>query len=697
MNNRVLVIDDDQQVLDTYQEILAPKADEIDELVNQIGLSDDEEEPLGTLFDFELERATQGREGVALAEAAIQRGAPFAVALIDMRMPPGMDGLETARALRALDDRIQIVIVTAYTDRSIEEIQQVLNHDAILVYKPFTREEIFQMARTLCISWNDRVEKLEAFAEIERLASYPQENPSPILRFSDQGALLYANPYSADVMAMMEVAELGDTLKGAWLKRIHRVFEDQRMLEIEVAGEQAFYQLSFAPINDRGYVNLYAQDITRRYLLNRQLTYQARHDALTGLMNRREFLRKLNLLLRRVDDRGGEHALLYLDLNGFKEVNDAAGHLAGDQVLRELSSALLNEVKDGDALSRIGGDEFGMLVYNVTPEQARIVAERISEGVLRQRFSWKGHEFTLGVSVGVAMLNQQNIADADAVLNRADQACYAAKGLPEEQGRVYIHHLDRPVSEQEHEALRIAHEVREAIDNDAFRLYLQPITVASIENSSASFYEVLLRMESNNGEVVSPAEFIPSSERFDLMPVLDRWVIEQTIAKIAARGAAEPQGRYSINLSGMTLAGEGISLYIRDQLERYQVDPKWLQFEISETVAFKQMTMVQHFIKEMRVLGVHIAIDDYGAIASSFTSLQKLPADLIKIDGRLVRGVIHNPVERAVVESILRVSSVLGMECVAVSVENKETITSLQQMGMHYLQGYEMGKPAAWE
>ena len=277
MNNRILVIDDDAQVIETYREILVPMVDEIDELATQIGLPVLEDENQRQ-FEFELMSATQGEEGVEFARMAVEMKRPFAVAMIDMRMPPGMDGLQTATELRKLDDRILIVIVTAYTDRSIEEIQKVLNHDAILVYKPFTGEEIFQMARTLCISWNDREEKQEAYREIERLATYPEENPSPILRFSAEGELLYCNPHSEGLLKMMEVAEVGEQLKGAWLKRIRLVYQGGQALYVEVAGKSIFYQLTLAPISDRGYINCYAQDITRRYLLNRQLTYQARHD-----------------------------------------------------------------------------------------------------------------------------------------------------------------------------------------------------------------------------------------------------------------------------------------------------------------------------------------------------------------------------------------------------------------------------------
>jgi len=651
-------------------------------------------------FEFELMSATQGEEGVEFARMAVEMKRPFAVAMIDMRMPPGMDGLQTATELRKLDDRILIVIVTAYTDRSIEEIQKVLNHDAILVYKPFTGEEIFQMARTLCISWNDREEKQEAYREIERLATYPEENPSPILRFSAEGELLYCNPHSEGLLKMMEVAEVGEQLKGAWLKRIRLVYQGGQALYVEVAGKSIFYQLTLAPISDRGYINCYAQDITRRYLLNRQLTYQARHDSLTGLINRGEFVRKLNLLLRRVQKQGGEHAVLYLDLDRFKEVNDSAGHVAGDRILCDLSSVLLNEVKDGDVLARIGGDEFSMVVYEVTVEQARAVALRICSAVAKQNFPWKGRDFQLGVSVGITMIHSDNLTDANDVINRADQACFAAKALENEQERAYVYHLDRPIDDQKNEALELANEVRHAIENGMFRLYLQPIQrqdsgADRVERNTAC-YEVLLRMESRDGRVVAPAEFIPSSEQFDLMPILDRWVIEQVFNKIASLQGEARRAIYTINLSGMSLIGEGIELFIHDQLVRTQIDPAQLIFELDESVAYRQMTMVQQFIDLMHKEGIRVAIDDYGSVASSFTSLQKLPVDMVKIDGKLIRGVIHNPVEQSIVESMLRVSTVLGVECVAVSVENSETVTALKQMGMPWLQGFFIGKPEPW-
>ena len=695
MNNRVLVIDDDTQVLETYREILTPSMDEIDLLASEIGLPQLDDASVEQ-FKFELMSATQGEEGVELARMGLEMERPFAVALIDMRMPPGWDGLRTAMELRKLDERILIVIVTAYTDRSVEEIQQVLSHDAMLVYKPFTGEEIFQMARTLCISWNNRVEKEEAFREIERLASYPEEHPAPVLRFSQEGELLYHNPHSGPILEMMGIAESGDLLSGAWSKRVRSVCEEGRLLEIEAAATNLFYQLTFAPILHKGYVNVYAQDVTRRYLLNRQLTYQARHDSLTGLINRRELVRKLHLLLRRVQDQGGEHAVLYLDLDHFKEVNDVAGHLAGDRLLRDLSSSLLNEVKDGDVLSRIGGDEFCMLVYNVTVEQARTVGQRISSAVRKHVFPWKGREFHLGVSIGVTMINPENLTDADDVLNRADQACYAAKELSEELGQVYVHHRDRSISEQQSEALALAAEVRTAIERGSLQLQLQPICSTEAGENASPFNEVLLRMESLGGTLVDPEVYIPSSERLDLVPVLDRWVIEEAFSKIAAQRGSGANGRYSIHISGLSLVGEGIELFIRDQLVEHGVAPECLIFVLAESIAYKQMTMVQHFVQEMHLLGTQVALGGYGGVASSFTSLQKLPVDMIKIDERLVHGVIHNRVEQSIVESMLRVSAVLEMECVAVGVDNQETVAALSRMGINYLQGTEVGKIERW-
>ncbi len=693
MNNRVLVIDDDDQVIDTYREILTPTLGELDLLAEQMGLAD-LAEPHQHGFTIDLTSASQGKDGVELARAAFEAGTPFAVAMIDMRMPPGIDGLQTAQALREIDERILIVIVTAYTDRSVEEIQQVLSRDAMLVYKPFTGEEIFQMARTLCITWNERLEKQQAYDEIEHLASYPQENPAPVLRFSAAGELLYHNPYCDPVLEMMGISEVGERLIGVWLKRIASVYDEGSVLEIEVAGTNTFFLMTLVPIPQKGYINVYGQDITRRYLLNRQLTYQARHDPLTGLMNRRELVRKLNLLLRRVQDQGGEHAMLYLDFDHFREVNDVAGHLAGDRLLRDLSSSLLNEVKDGDVVARIGGDEFCMMAYNVTVEQARTIGHRICNVIKKHHFPWKGREFRLGVSVGITMINRENLSDADGVLDRADQACYAAKELSEELGQVYVHHTDHPVSEQQNEALALAAEVRSAVESGGFQLYLQPIQPVAGDRP-ACCHEVLLRMVSRAGEVVSPDAFIPSSERFDLMPLLDRWVIEETLKRIA-RQQDDQHSHYAINISGLSLVSEGLELFIRDQLLEHGVAPGCLTFELSEETASKQLTMVQQFIQEMHTLGAKVAIDDFGGEVTSFTTLQRLPVDRIKIESKLVQGVIHNKVERAIVDSMRRISAVLEMECAAIGVENPETVEVLQQIGIDYLQGYQIGKPELW-
>ena len=693
MNNRILVIDDDSQVIETYREIFDPAEDELSLLADAVGLLDEPDK--GYLsFPFQMMSATQGEDGVALATMAYEMGQPFAVALIDMRMPPGWDGLRTATALRELDSQIYIVIVTAYTDRSIEEIHSILQHDAVLVYKPFTGDEIFQLARTLCISWNDRKEKEAAFEEVEKLASYPDENPAPVLRFSETGELLYFNSYSDPVLSMMGLSALGDGLVGAWLKRIQAVYQDGRMLDIQAASGSQFFLLTLVPIHDKGYINCYARDETRRYLLTRQLTYQARHDSLTGLINRREFIRKLNLVLRRIHDQGGEHALLYLDMEHFKEVNDAVGHLAGDQVLQEFSNMLLNEVKDGDVLSRIGGDEYAMLVYNVTPEQARSVGKRLSRAVAKKAFRWHGNEYSLGVTVGIAMLQHDKLGDAEELLMRADSACYAAKELGE--GEVYIHSLDRPVSEKQVERVELANEVQEALNSGGFVLYRQRIESTQRSGEGELRYEVLLRMEGDDG-VISPAEFIPNSERFNLMVVLDRWVIEHTLHTISAESESDLPATYIINISGTTLAGEGIEIYIRDQIQEYGVKPSRLIFEVTEQVAYSQVTELQQFIEEIHQLGARISIAEYGGLGASFTTLQKLPVDILKIDGKLIQGVIHNPVEKTIVESIQRLAEVLGMESTALSVENQETVRVLRRLGIDYLQGFHIGKPEPWD
>jgi EAL domain-containing protein (putative c-di-GMP-specific phosphodiesterase class I) len=338
-----------------------------------------------------------------------------------------------------------------------------------------------------------------------------------------------------------------------------------------------------------------------------------------------------------------------------------------------------------------------MLVYNVTVEQARTVGQRISGAIKRHIFPWKGREFHLGVSIGVAMVNPENLTDADDVLNRADQACYAAKELSEALGRVYVHHRDRDVSEQQSEALALASEVRSAVDSDTLQLHRQPILPlegGGVER--ALLYQVLLRMQSQGGKVVAPEGYIPSSERSELMPALDRWAVEQAFSKIAAQEARGEFAVHMIPLSGLSLVGEGIELFIRDQLVESGVAAEHLVFQLEETVAYKQMTMVQQFIEEMHRLGLRVALDDYGGVASSFTSLQKLPVDMIKINRQLICGVIHNPVEYTVVESMTRVGAVLGMECVAVGVENRETVEALGRIGVNYLQGPEVGGPQLW-
>ncbi len=414
--------------------------------------------------------------------------------------------------------------------------------------------------------------------------------------------------------------------------------------------------------------------------------HMAYHDSLTGLVNRREFESRLrNALQSRSPDDSYPHALLYIDLDRFKLVNDSCGHMAGDELLRRLSRKLLRCMRDNDTLARLGGDEFGVLLEHCPLERARHIAQHILDTVDEYVFVWGDRHFKVGASIGLVI--SDGVEDEQTLLSLADMACYTAKDL----GRHRVHVAapgDREITQRRGE-IEWVQRLRHAMDHDRLMLYAQRIEPLG---DGVAHHELLLRMQDEDGSVITPDRFIPAAERYNLMLDLDRWVISRTFELLQT---LSPDGTdsYFINLSGISLSCESLVDHIRDQQELYGIAPARIGFEITETAAIANFDAAIDIMTRLQATGFRIAIDDFGTGMSSFSYLRSLPADYIKIDGSFVRDMLDDDIGLAIVESVNRIAHIAGLRTIAEYVENDALFERLRQMGVDYAQGWAIQRP----
>ena len=461
---------------------------------------------------------------------------------------------------------------------------------------------------------------------------------------------------------------------------------------------------SAAPIRDEqgrvmGAVMVF-HDVSEKRALTQQLSWQASHDPLTGLVNRREFEQRLEALLEDARATGRHHALLFLDLDQFKLVNDTAGHAAGDELLRQLPRALREHLRSQDLLARLGGDEFALLLQDADLAAASRVAEKIRAAVEEYRFHWQGHPFQVGASIGVALVEADS-HDVTEILSAADVAAYTAKDLGRNRVHVWQHH-DDAVRQRQGE-MHIVTVLSEALDRDLFRLESQPIHHFR-DHGVRRHEELLVRLvHPASGEMLAPDRFIPAAERYGVMPSLDRWVIRHAFAALAAPlrasrdAGGQPTWLFNINLSGASLGDGELLTWIREQAREHDLPPAGICFEITETAAVANLLDTRHFIHELRRDGFQFALDDFGSGLSSFAYLKELEVDWLKIDGHFIRELLTDPVDRALVEAIHEVGQVIGLRTIAEAAETGEQVTALADIGVDAVQGFGIASPRGLE
>ena len=464
------------------------------------------------------------------------------------------------------------------------------------------------------------------------------------------------------------------------------ISRDQRELNID---------MSLASIRDSDSegdsigVVLVFRDVTQERKLAQQLSHQATHDTLTGLVNRPEFERRLSHLLESANPHA-PHALLYLDLDQFKVVNDTCGHAAGDDLLRKISSLLRTKLRARDTLARLGGDEFGVLLEHCSATEAERIANSLRELLQGFRFGWNDTSFTIGVSIGLVPITQAGETLAG-VFSAADSSCYAAK--EKGRNRVHVYQAGDTMLAQRDGEMRWMPRIQQALADERFRLYYQPIVPVDSDAPDGVHGEILLRMLDEAGHIVLPGAFLPAAERYGLMLGLDRWVVRKSLEALSAVPKIDGNVTFSINISRQSLGAAEFLGFVTDQIAATRVAPGKLCFEITETSAVADLTHALSFIDTLKGLGCRFALDDFGTGLSSFSYLKTLPVDYLKIDGGFVTGIVGDDIDQAMVEAVHHVGHMMGLKTVAEWVESREILLKLRQIGVNYGQGYALGYP----
>ena len=424
---------------------------------------------------------------------------------------------------------------------------------------------------------------------------------------------------------------------------------------------------------------------------NKELLHLTYHDPLTGRYNRRAFESRVQHAIEAAVVEGKHHALCYIDLDQFKVVNDTCGHVAGDELLKQVASLLEGEIRDSDMLARLGGDEFGVLLEGCGLDKAAEHAEAMRLKVRKHRFVWQGRPFDISISIGLVPITAEctNLAD---VLKNADAACYVAKDSGRNRLQIYQEH-DKELA-QRYGEMQWVSRIQQALEENRFELHGQLIRPAAAELLSPH-YEVLVRLRDPDGQLVPPMAFIPAAERYNLMSSVDQWVIRHALQLLAAR-SGKGQGQdiaLAINLSGQSLGNGEILDSIRRAIEETGVSGENLCFEITETAAITNLAAASRFMRHLRELGCRFSLDDFGSGLSSFGYLSNLEVDYIKIDGHFVKNILSDSLSRSIVDAINRIGHVLGISTIAEFVENEEIAAELQKLGIDYVQGFGVHKP----
>jgi diguanylate cyclase (GGDEF)-like protein/PAS domain S-box-containing protein len=547
------------------------------------------------------------------------------------------------------------------------------------------------------------------FAEKERAQVTLQSIGDAVISTDADGRIEYINPV-AESLTAWSLAEARGRPIGDVLNLVNEITREpienplicalgrgeagapvDHSVLITRAGQEVAIQESAAPICDRqgrviGAVIVF-HDVTKERRLKRALSYQASHDALTGLINRREFDNRLHAAVLSAQRGEGAYALLYIDLDQFKVVNDTCGHQAGDRLLRDVTGLLQTRVRASDTIARLGGDEFGVLLEGCTPEQASRIADGVRQAIKDYRFMWGASTLSVGASVGVVQIRAETESVA-AVMSAADIACYAAK----DEGRNRIHVYEADGVSNRHREMHWVARVTRAAEENRLELFFQPIVRIGSEGSP-DFHELTVRLRDDDGRLVPPSEFIPAAERYNVMSIIDRWVVVRAVELLKHRRDTQRSlPMLAVNLSGTSLNEQSFAEFVLQTVGEPEIASA-LCFEITETAAVTSLSNAAFFMRELKARGCRFSLDDFGTGLSSFMYLKTLPVDYLKIDGQFISQIATDAVDRSMVEAISKVGRALGIATVAECVESEAVLEELKRIGVDFAQGYYIANP----
>ena len=532
-----------------------------------------------------------------------------------------------------------------------------------------------------------------------------------VITTDSTGAIDYMNPvaetltgwrfHQAMGMSMEAILHLEDEVSGRVIPDpARRCMAEKRVISpktdnvlISRSGDRYSIQGTAAPMldaqgNSIGVVLVF-KDVSDSRRMQKMMVHQATHDPLTGLVNRSAFEERLKKALDSAHNFENTHALLFLDLDQFKIVNDSAGHVAGDELLKQISSLLVSQLRGRDTLGRLGGDEFAVLLENCPLSKASRVADILIDAVREYRFIWEDKTYQIGVSIGIVPITAES-TDKTELMNHADQACYSAKDLGRGCAYIFSDH-DLESSNPQGETVQ-REDLLNAINQERFQLLYQPI-IAIVEDKTGMHTraEVLLRMLSDRDEYISPGAFIPAATRYGMMGKIDRWVIARLFNDYSHIFMQNPNLVLNLNLSAQSVADDSMIDYVRQLFEKTVILPKQICFEISENVLINNLTSAGLFIEQIGDLGCAFALDNFGSGLSSFAYLKNIKVDFLKIDGDLIRDIKDDIVDRTMIESINTMAHLLGIRSIAECADSESVIHEIKKLGLDYAQGYYLG------
>ena len=645
------------------------------------------------------------------ARAAIAAHPPELV-ITDLLLPDGR-GIE----LLAASDRpleFPVVVMTAHGDEEMAVEAMKAGAVNYVVKSEQSLADLPRIATSTLREWDHIVERRKAeealLASEKRYRALFENNPSMFFTVDVRGIVVSANQFAADqlgreidemvgcplaeVHVRAERAAVGRHLEECFRQpsSVHRWDTCQQRRD----GAPIWVNVTARVVESTDAVPLaliVCEDVTAARQLSDHLTYHASHDPLTGLANRRRFERRLQQAISGARSEQAEHALCYLDLDQFKVINDTCGHVAGDELLRQLANLLKQTVRKQDTLARLGGDEFGVVLTDCPPADAERVAKSLRKAVEDFRFLWENKSFNVGVSIGLVPITD-SCADSTAVLAAADSACYAAKDRG--RNRIHLYREDDADLARRHGEMQWVPRILRALEENRFRLVGQPIV--SVGGHDQTHLEILVRMVDEDGEEVLPGAFLAPAERYGLIQRIDRWVIGAAFDWLLERRPdLDWLALCSINLSGRSVGDRELCDFIVRRLEETEIPAEKICFEITETAAIANLSLATQLITELKALGCRFALDDFGSGLSSFDYLKNLPVDFIKIDGMFVRDIADDPMDRALVKAIHEIAHLMGKKTIAESVESDRVLRELAAVGIDYAQGHYVGAPRPLE